>query len=92
MFSRSIKELLSDRRSIQAAWIVVGIYLLGFAISAVIRWQNDFYIYRDAGLRSVFDQRIYDLNALNPFQYAPIYAVFFIPFGWLARSRSHART
>jgi hypothetical protein len=83
MFSRSIKESLSDRRSIQAAWIVVGIYLLGFAISAVIRWQNDFYIYRDAGLRAVLDQRIYDLDALNPFQYAPIYAVFFIPFGWL---------
>jgi hypothetical protein len=57
--------------------------LLGFAISAVIRWQNDFYIYRDAGLRAVLDQRIYDLDALNPFQYAPIYAVFFIPFGWL---------
>jgi hypothetical protein len=83
MFSRSIKESLSDRRAILAAWIVVGIYLLGFAISAVIRWQNDFYIYRDAGLRAVLDQRIYDLDALNPFQYAPIYAVFFIPFSWL---------
>jgi Glycosyltransferase family 87 len=83
MFSRSIKQSLSDRRLILAAWIAVGIYLLGFAISAVIRWQNDFYIYRDAGLRAVLDQRIYDLHALNPFQYAPIYAVFFIPFGWL---------
>jgi hypothetical protein len=83
MFSRSIKQSLSDRRLILAAWTTVGIYLLGFAISAVIRWQNDFNIYRDAGLRAVLDERIYDLHALNPFQYAPIYAVFFIPFGWL---------
>ena len=83
MFSRSFKESLSDKRTIRAAWIVVGIYLLGFAISAVIRWQNDFYIYRDAGLRAALDKPIYDLDALNPFQYAPIYAAFFIPFGWL---------
>jgi Glycosyltransferase family 87 len=83
MFSRSVKELLSDKRAIMAAWIAVGVYLLGFAISAVIRWQNDFHIYIDAGLRAILGQRIYDFNALNPFQYAPIYAVFFIPFARL---------
>jgi Glycosyltransferase family 87 len=83
MFPRSIKELLSDRRAIRGAWIAVGIYLLGFAISALIRWQRDFYIYRDAGLRASLGERIYNFHELNPFQYAPIYAVFFIPFGWL---------
>jgi hypothetical protein len=45
-------DLFSTKRFILAAWIAIGVYLLGFAVSALIRSQPDFYIYRDAGLRT----------------------------------------
>ena len=76
-------DSFSTKRFILAAWIAIGVYLLGFAVSALIRSQPDFYIYRDAGLRTAVGQRIYDFSDLSPFQYAPIYALLFVPFGWL---------
>jgi hypothetical protein len=76
-------DSFSTKRFILAAWIAVAVYVLGFSVSALIRSQSDFYIYRDAGLRTAVGQRIYVFSDLSPFQYAPIYALLFIPFGWL---------
>jgi hypothetical protein len=79
----ALRDLFSTKRFILTAWVAVAVYLFGCAISAVLRSQSDFYIYRDAGLRTALGKHIYDLNDLDPFQYAPIYALFFIPFGRL---------
>jgi hypothetical protein len=65
------------------AWVAVGIFLIGLGISAVMRSQSDFYIYRDAGIHAAAGKRIYDLSDLSPFQHAPIYALLFVPFGWM---------
>jgi Glycosyltransferase family 87 len=65
------------------AWIAVGIFLIGLGISAVMRSQSDFYIYRDAGIHAAAGKPIYDLSDLSPFQHAPIYALLFVPFGWM---------
>jgi len=64
-----------------AAWILIALYLFGFAISAVSRSQSDFVIYRNAGIQAAHAGQIYDFHDPSPFQYAPIYAVAFIPFG-----------
>ncbi len=55
--------------------------LIGFSIWAAYRSQSDFTIYRDAGLAVAAGRSIYDLHDWSSFQYAPIYPVFFIPFG-----------
>jgi hypothetical protein len=65
----------------KAAWILIALYLLGFAISAALRSQSDFIIYRNAGIQAAHAGPIYDFRDPSPFQYAPIYAVAFIPFG-----------
>jgi hypothetical protein len=65
----------------KAAWILIALYLLGFAISAVSRSQSDFIIYRNAGIQAAHAGQIYSFRDPSPFQYAPIYAVAFIPFG-----------
>jgi Glycosyltransferase family 87 len=64
-----------------AAWILIALYLVGFAISAASRSQSDFTIYRNAGIQAAHAGRIYSFQDPSPFQYAPIYAVAFIPFG-----------
>src|ERR1700733_5377552 len=74
---------LSSRQLRIAAWLVVAAYLFGFAISAAYRSQSDFTIYRNAGLAAAAGRPIYDFRDWSPFQYAPIYAVTFIPFGWI---------
>ena len=66
-----------------AAWILVGLYILGFAVSAASRSQSDFVIYRHAGLAALQGKPIYGLQDPSPFQYAPIYAMAFIPLGLL---------
>ena len=66
-----------------AAWILIGLYILGFAISAAYRSQSDFVIYRNAGLAALRGEAIYSSHDPSPFQYAPVYAVAFIPLGLL---------
>ena len=66
-----------------APWILLGLYICGFAVSAAIRSQSDFVIYRNAGLAALQRKPIYSLHDASPFQYAPIYAVAFIPLGLL---------
>jgi hypothetical protein len=66
-----------------AAWILIALYLVGFAISAASRSQSDFIIYRNAGVQAAHAGEIYNFRDPSPFQYAPIYAVAFIPFGLL---------
>ena len=68
-----------------AAWMAVAAYVIGFAVSAAYRTQSDFTIYRNAGLAAAAGKPIYDFRDWSPFQYAPIYAVIFIPFGWISR-------
>lgn len=75
---------LSDHQLCIAAWLVVAAYLTGFAISAAYRTQSDFTIYRNAGLAAAAGRAIYNFQDWSPFQYAPIYAVIFIPFGWIS--------
>ena len=58
---------------------------MGFAISAALRSQSDFTIYRNAGLAALLRKPIYSLHDPSPFQYAPIYAVAFIPLALLPR-------
>ena len=65
-----------------AAWILIALYLLGFAISAASRSQSDFIIYRNAGIEAAHAGQIYNFQDPSPFQYAPIYAVAFIPLGF----------
>jgi hypothetical protein len=65
----------------KAAWILIALYLFGFAISAASRSQSDFIIYRNAGIQAAHAGQIYNFRDPSPFQYAPIYAVAFIPFG-----------
>jgi hypothetical protein len=64
-----------------AAWILIALYMIGFAISAASRSQSDFIIYRNAGVQAAHAGQIYNFKDPSPFQYAPIYAVAFIPFG-----------
>jgi hypothetical protein len=64
-----------------AAWILIALYLFGLAISAATRSQSDFIIYRNAGIQATNAGQIYNFKDPSPFQYAPIYAVAFIPFG-----------
>jgi hypothetical protein len=66
------------------AWILLSLYIFGFAVSAASRSQGDFVIYRDAGLAALQRRPIYSLHDPSPFQYAPIYAVAFMPLGLLA--------
>jgi hypothetical protein len=75
---------LTTSQSRIAAWIVIALYLFGFAISAVSRSQSDFIIYRNAGIHAAHAEPIYDFQDPSPFQYAPVYAVAFIPFGFLS--------
>jgi glycosyl transferase family 87 len=83
--SESIRwSRLSSRQLRIAAWLVVAAYLFGFAISAAYRSQSDFTIYRNAGLAAAAGRPIYDFRDWSPFQYAPISAVTFIPFGWIS--------
>lgn len=63
------------------AWTLIVLYLCGFAISAALRTQSDFVIYRNAGIEAAHAGQIYNFKDPSPFQYAPIYAVAFIPFG-----------
>lgn len=72
-----------QRLSRAGAWILVGLYLLGFAISAASRSQSDLIIYRNAGIHAAHAGQIYNFQDPSPFQYAPIYAVAFIPLGFL---------
>src|SRR5215831_9259353 len=66
-----------------AAWTLLGLYIFGFAVSAASRSQGDFVIYRNAGLAALQRRPIYSLHDPSPFQYAPIYAVAFMPLGLL---------
>jgi hypothetical protein len=66
-----------------AAWILIALYLLGFTISAASRSQSDLIIYRNAGIQAGHAGEIYNSRDPSPFQYAPVYAVAFIPFGLL---------
>jgi len=75
---------LTSSQSRTIAWIVIAFYLFGFAISAVFRSQSDFNIYRNAGIHAAHAEPIYDFQDPSPFQYAPVYAVAFIPFGFLS--------
>ncbi len=70
---------------IVASWLAIAAYLSGFAISAALRSQSDFTIYRNAGLAAAAGRPIYDFRDWSPFQYAPIYAILFIPFGLISR-------
>src|SRR5271156_749116 len=63
------------------AWALIVLYLCGFAISAALRTQSDFIIYRNAGIQAAHGGEIYNFSDPSPFQYAPVYAVAFIPFG-----------
>ena len=74
---------LSSSQSRTAAWILVALYLGGLAISASLRTQSDLIIYRDAGIHAAEHAPIYNFHDPSPFQYAPVYAVAFIPFGML---------
>lgn len=74
---------LSSSQSRAAAWILIAFYLVGLAISASLRSQSDFVIYRNAGIHAAHGMPIYDFHDPRPFQYAPAYAVAFIPFGRL---------
>src|SRR6202162_5989657 len=76
---------VGDGRLRIAAWLAVAAYVTGFAVSAAYRTQSDFTIYRNAGLAAAAGRPIYDFPDWIPFQYAPIYAVIFIPFGWISR-------
>ena len=75
---------LSARQLRSLAWMAVAAYLIGFSISAAYRSQSDFTIYRNAGLAAAAGRPIYDVRDWSPFEYAPIYAVFFVPFGLLS--------
>lgn len=77
------KLLLSGNQARIAAWILIGLYLVGLAISAALRSQSDLVIYRDAGIHAAQDAPIYNFHDPSPFQYAPVYAVAFISFGFL---------
>src|SRR5689334_454606 len=66
-----------------AAWILLALYIIGFAVSSASRSQSDFVIYRNAGLAALQRKPIYNLHDPSPFQYAPIYALAFIPLGLL---------
>ncbi len=68
-----------------AAWALLALYIFGFALSAASRSQSDFVIYRNAGLAALHGKPIYNLHDPSPFQYAPIYAVAFIPLGLMPR-------
>lgn len=70
------------RLSRAVGWIAIALYLLGFAISAASRHQSDFTIYRNAGIQAAHGGQIYDFRDPSPFQYTPIYAVAFMPFGY----------
>ena len=74
---------LSSNQARIAAWILIGLYLGGLAISAALRSQSDLVIYRDAGIHAAQGAPIYDFHDPSPFQYAPVYAVAFISFGFL---------
>jgi Glycosyltransferase family 87 len=74
---------LSSSQSRNTAWILITFYLVGFAISAALRSQSDLIIYRDAGIHAAARVPIYNFHDPSPFQYAPAYAVAFIPFGFL---------
>jgi hypothetical protein len=74
---------LSSSQSRTAAWILIAVYLCGLAISASLRSQSDLVIYRDAGIHAAEHAPIYNFHDPSPFQYAPAYAVAFIPFGFL---------
>lgn len=69
------------RLSRAVGWIGIALYLIGFAISAATRHQSDFIIYRNAGIHAAHGGQIYNFHDPSPFQYAPIYAVAFMPFG-----------
>jgi len=73
---------LSSSQSRIAAWILIACYLVGLAISASLRSQSDFVIYRNAGIHAAHGTPIYDFRDPSPFQYAPAYAVAFIPFAF----------
>lgn len=81
-FTRWRAPLFSSQ-SRAAAWILIACYLVGLAISASLRSQSDFVIYRNAGIHAAHGTPIYDFHDPSPFQYAPAYAVAFIPFGLL---------
>jgi Glycosyltransferase family 87 len=85
LFAAASQYSKSNPRTFRAAaWILVGLYISGFAISAASRSQSDFVIYRNAGLAAWQERPIYGLHDPSPFQYAPIYAVAFIPLGLLS--------
>ncbi len=62
---------------------MIALYLVGFAISASLRSQSDLIIYRNAGIHAAARVPIYNFHDPSPFQYAPAYAVAFIPLGLL---------
>ena len=66
-----------------AAWTLIALYLLGLAISAASRSQSDFIIYRNSGIQAAHAGQIHNFHDPSPFQYAPVYAVAFIPLGLL---------
>jgi hypothetical protein len=74
---------LTSSQSRTAAWILIAFYLIGFAISASLRSQSDLIIYRDAGIHAAQCAPIYNFHDPSPFQYAPVYALAFVPFGLL---------
>jgi len=77
------KLLLSSNQTRIAAWLLIGLYLGGLAISAALRSQSDLVIYRNAGIHAGQGAPIYNFHDPSPFQYAPVYAVVFISFGFL---------
>jgi len=71
------------RRLLQLAWIAIGLYLLGLAISAVLRVQGDFNVYYRTGARVLNGEPLYRLDESSHFLYAPIFAILFAPFALL---------
>ena len=65
------------------AWFIVVLYLLGFSISAAMRNQSDFNIYREAGFSALHRKDIYVSESGSAFRYAPLYATIFMPLAML---------
>jgi hypothetical protein len=77
------RAVLSSSQSRVVAWILIALYIGGLTISASLRSQSDLVIYRNAGIHAAAGAPIYDFHDPSPFQYAPAYAVAFIPLGFL---------
>ncbi len=72
-------------RARRLAWLALAIYIVGLAVSAVLRQQGDFNVYYRAGHRVLHGMAIYPLADKDRFLYAPIFAIFMAPFALLPR-------